>query len=86
MRVVSLVPSLAEAVALTAPGPLVGVTDRCTHSAGLVVLPDEPYRFTPADGPEAFPGLSAVLVDGRHLTWCGPSRAEAAGVLRAAFR
>ncbi|MFI2781750.1 helical backbone metal receptor [Streptomyces sp. ALB3] len=54
--------------------------------AELVVLPDEPYRFTADDGPEAFPGLPAVLVDGRHLTWYGPSLAEAAGALRAALR
>ncbi|MFD5765029.1 helical backbone metal receptor [Streptomyces sp. NPDC127049] len=34
-RVVSLVPSLTEAVAVTAPGLLVGATDWCTHPAGL---------------------------------------------------
>ncbi|MEU8529686.1 MULTISPECIES: helical backbone metal receptor [Streptomyces] len=45
--------------------------------ADLVVLPDEPYRFTADDGPEAFPGLPAALVGGRHLTWYGPSLAEA---------
>ena len=33
-RVVSLVPSLTEAVAATAPGLLVGATDWCTHPAG----------------------------------------------------
>jgi ABC-type Fe3+-hydroxamate transport system substrate-binding protein len=36
-RVVSLVPSLTESVALTAPGLLVGATDYCTHPAGLDV-------------------------------------------------
>jgi len=36
-RVVSLVPSLTEAVAATAPGVLVGATDWCTHPAGLDV-------------------------------------------------
>ena len=36
-RVVSLVPSLTEAVAQSAPGRLVGATDWCTHPAGLVV-------------------------------------------------
>ncbi|MDG4861058.1 helical backbone metal receptor [Streptomyces sp. T-3] len=51
----------------------------------LVVLPDEPYRFTADDGPEAFPGLTAALVDGRHLTWYGPSLASAPQVLRAAL-
>ncbi|MFG2880855.1 helical backbone metal receptor [Streptomyces sp. NPDC048297] len=47
----------------------------------LVVLPDEPYRFTADDGPEAFPGLPCALVSGRHLTWYGPSLAEAPRVL-----
>ncbi|GAA2452979.1 helical backbone metal receptor [Actinomadura vinacea] len=49
--------------------------------ADLVVLPDEPYRFTAGDGPEGFPGLDAALVSGRHLTWYGPSLVEAPRVL-----
>ncbi|MEV7787382.1 helical backbone metal receptor [Streptomyces sp. NPDC088106] len=52
----------------------------------LVVLPDEPYRFTSDDGPEAFPGLPCALVGGRHLTWYGPSLAEAPAVLGRALR
>lgn len=36
-RVVSLVPSLTEAVAATVPGVLVGATDWCTHPPGLRV-------------------------------------------------
>lgn len=36
-RVVSIVPSLTESVALTAPGLLVGATDWCTHPADLDV-------------------------------------------------
>ena len=36
-RVVSLVPSLTESVAVTAPGLIVGATDWCTHPADLVV-------------------------------------------------
>ncbi|MDX3244978.1 helical backbone metal receptor [Streptomyces sp. ME18-1-4] len=52
----------------------------------LVVLPDEPYRFTADDGPEAFPGLPCALVSGRHLTWYGPSLAEAPKVLGEALR
>ncbi|MGW2564872.1 helical backbone metal receptor [Streptomyces sp. NPDC001537] len=56
----------------------------------VVVLPDEPYRFTAEDGPEAFPGLHCALVSGRHLTWYGPSLTEAprvlGGVLRVALR
>ena len=51
----------------------------------VVVLPDEPYRFTATDGPEAFPGVPAALVSGRHLTWYGPSLAEAPRVLLAAL-
>ncbi|MEV4318519.1 helical backbone metal receptor [Actinocrispum sp. NPDC049592] len=45
--------------------------------ADLVVLPDEPYPFTDTDGPEAFPGMRYALVNGRYLTWCGPSLVEA---------
>ncbi|MFF5289726.1 helical backbone metal receptor [Paractinoplanes globisporus] len=53
------------------------------HAAApeLVLLPDEPYVFTPDDGPEAFPGLRTVLVPGRRLTWYGPSLATARGEL-----
>nr|BFD94384.1 helical backbone metal receptor [Kitasatospora sp. Xyl93] len=51
----------------------------------LVVLPDEPYRFTAEDGPEAFPGTPAALVSGRHLTWYGPSLVTAPAVLRQAL-
>jgi ABC-type Fe3+-hydroxamate transport system substrate-binding protein len=57
--------------------------------ADLVVLPDEPYRFTEADGPEAFAGTPCALVSGRFLTWYGPAMVQAPQVLvtslRAAF-
>jgi ABC-type Fe3+-hydroxamate transport system substrate-binding protein len=49
----------------------------------LLILPDEPYAFTEVDGPEAFPGIPFALVSGRHLTWYGPSLAEARTVLTA---
>jgi ABC-type Fe3+-hydroxamate transport system substrate-binding protein len=49
----------------------------------LVVLPDEPYRFTRDDGPAMFPGRQVALVSGRHLTWYGPSLGEAPAVLGA---
>jgi ABC-type Fe3+-hydroxamate transport system substrate-binding protein len=39
----------------------------------VVLLPDEPYVFTPADGPEAFRNARTALVSGRLLTWYGPS-------------
>jgi ABC-type Fe3+-hydroxamate transport system substrate-binding protein len=51
--------------------------------ADLVVLPDEPYEFTAEDGPEAFPEMQYALVNGRHLTWCGPSLVEARTALMA---
>jgi ABC-type Fe3+-hydroxamate transport system substrate-binding protein len=50
----------------------------------LVVLPDEPYRFTADDGPEAF-DAPVALVSGRLLTWYGPSLLEAAHALPAAL-
>ncbi|HEV7211498.1 MAG TPA: helical backbone metal receptor [Blastococcus sp.] len=50
-------------------------------AADLVVFPDEPYAFTPDDGPEAWPRARPVFVSGRHLTWYGPSLAEAPGLL-----
>ncbi len=66
--------------------PRIGIDELNAAGADLVVLPDEPYRFTPDDGPEAFPALPAALVDGRRLTWYGPSLAEAPLVLGAALR
>lgn len=39
----------------------------------VVLLPDEPYPFSAADGPEAFPTVPSALVSGRALTWYGPS-------------
>ena len=51
--------------------------------AELVLLPDEPYVFTADDGPEAFPTLPTLLVEGRLVTWYGPSLVEAHAVLTA---
>ena len=61
--------------------PRVGIDELRAAQAELVVLPDEPYRFTASDGPEAFPGSRTALVSGRHLTWYGPSLVEAPFVL-----
>lgn len=66
--------------------PRIGVDELRGSGAGLVVLPDEPYAFGPGDGPEAFPGLPAACVDGRFLTWYGPSLTEAPAVIGAALR
>lgn len=46
----------------------------------LVVLPDEPYAFSPEDGPEAF-DRPTYNVSGRHLTWYGPSLVQARALL-----
>ncbi|MFG2930474.1 helical backbone metal receptor [Streptomyces achromogenes] len=66
--------------------PRVPVTELCAAAPDLVVLPDEPYRFTADDGPEAFPGLPCALVSGRHLTWYGPSLTRAPRILAEALR
>ena len=52
----------------------------------LVVLPDEPYAFSPDNGPDAFPGVDVRCVSGRHLTWYGPSLVEARDVLTRQLR
>ncbi len=61
--------------------PRIGIEELRGAGADLVVLPDEPYRFDADDGPEVFPGIPCALVSGRHLTWYGPSLAEAPAVL-----
>ncbi|MXM63663.1 ABC transporter substrate-binding protein [Streptomyces sp. HUCO-GS316] len=66
--------------------PRIPVEELRAAGPDVVVLPDEPYRFTAEDGPEAFPGLPCALVSGRHLTWYGPSLAEAPRALREALR
>jgi ABC-type Fe3+-hydroxamate transport system substrate-binding protein len=52
LRIVSLVPSLTEAIAVTAPELLVGATDYCTHPAGLDVA---------RVGGSKYPDVAAVL-------------------------
>jgi hypothetical protein len=61
--------------------PRVELGEIRTAGADMFVLPDEPYRFSASDGPEAFPGDRTALVSGRHLTWYGPSLTEAPAVL-----
>ncbi|MER5443835.1 helical backbone metal receptor [Streptomyces sp. NPDC002790] len=60
--------------------PRVTLDEIRARNPDVVILPDEPYRFTADDGPECFE-VPTALVSGRHLTWYGPSLAEAAGVL-----
>jgi ABC-type Fe3+-hydroxamate transport system substrate-binding protein len=61
--------------------PKVPVDQILAARPGLIVLPDEPYRFSTDDGPECFPGVDTALVSGRHLTWYGPSLVQAPQVL-----
>ena len=61
--------------------PRIPLPELRAAGADVVVLPDEPYPFSAEDGPEAFPGLPAALLSGRHLTWYGPSLAEAPALL-----
>ena len=63
--------------------PKLAKDDPATVDADLVVFPDEPYAFTPGDGPEAWPQARPVFVSGRHLTWYGPSLTGAPAVLAA---
>ena len=58
-RVVSLVPSLTEAVAVSAPGLLVGATDWCTHPSDLDVAR---VRGTKNPNRDAIAALSPDLV------------------------
>ena len=53
--------------------PHVSTDELVAAAPDVVLLPDEPYVFTADDGPEALPGLTCALVEGRALTWYGPS-------------
>jgi ABC-type Fe3+-hydroxamate transport system substrate-binding protein len=76
-RVVSLVPSLTEAVGVTAPDLLVGATDYCTHPAGLDVR---------RVGGSKYPDVNAVLELAPDLVLANEeeNRAEDVAALRAA--
>ncbi|WP_198653577.1 helical backbone metal receptor [Actinocorallia populi] len=65
--------------------PRIPIEEILAAAPDLVVLPDEPYAFGPADGPECFPGLETALVSGRDLTWYGPSLVDAPSRLREAL-
>jgi ABC-type Fe3+-hydroxamate transport system substrate-binding protein len=63
--------------------PHVSLDELAACGAELVVLPDEPYAFSPDDGPEMFPRQRVALVEGRSLTWYGPSLVAARALLTA---
>jgi ABC-type Fe3+-hydroxamate transport system substrate-binding protein len=76
-RVVSLVPSLSEAVETTAPGLLIGATDYCTHPPGLDV---------PRVGGTKYPDIERALAlrPGLVLANAEENRPEDVAALRAA--
>jgi ABC-type Fe3+-hydroxamate transport system substrate-binding protein len=61
--------------------PHVTLDDIGARHPDVIVLPDEPYAFSADDGPEAFPGHRVALVEGRSLTWYGPSLLTARSLL-----
>jgi ABC-type Fe3+-hydroxamate transport system substrate-binding protein len=61
--------------------PTVELADIDRADLDLALLPDEPYVFTPDDGPEAFTKVPTRLVSGRLLTWYGPAMVEAHAAL-----
>ena len=63
--------------------PHVNLDDLAARQPELIVLPDEPYAFTGTDGPEMFTNQRVALVEGRALTWYGPSLVTARAHLTA---
>ncbi len=63
--------------------PRIDLADARSRGAELVILPDEPYAFSPQRDLDAFAGwgVPVAFVSGRHLTWYGPSLAQARTVL-----
>lgn len=62
--------------------PKVDLDEVRAMGVDVVVLPDEPYAFGPADVADfAEWGVPVALVSGRHLSWYGPSLVEARAVL-----
>ena len=52
--------------------PKVPVERITAPDVDLVLLPDEPYRFSADDGPDAL-HVRTALIPGRALTWYGPT-------------
>jgi ABC-type Fe3+-hydroxamate transport system substrate-binding protein len=64
--------------------PKVDVGALTSRDVDLVLLPDEPYVFSRTDGPEAV-HVRTALINGRMLTWYGPSLHDARNELLAAI-
>ena len=61
--------------------PRVSLDDVAARHPDIIVLPDEPYQFSESDGPEMFTAQRVALVEGRSLTWYGPSLTTARSLL-----
>jgi ABC-type Fe3+-hydroxamate transport system substrate-binding protein len=61
--------------------PHVTLEDLSARQPDIIVLPDEPYQFSASDGPEMFRRRRVALVEGRSLTWYGPSLVTARSLL-----
>ena len=86
-RIVSLVPSLTEAIAATARGRLVGATDWCTHPADLEEMGVTRVRGTKNPDRPAIEALRPDLVvanqeENRELEFDLVSRTQQSGALR----
>ena len=66
--------------------PHVELADIDRPDIDFVLLPDEPYVFSAADGPESFHEAKTMLVSGRSVTWYGPSLVDAHIELNAQLR
>src|ERR1700683_4159184 len=63
--------------------PHIDLGDLAARRPDVIVLPDEPYPFGRDDGAEVFPYTRVALVEGRSLTWYGPSLVTARDLLTA---
>jgi hypothetical protein len=92
LRLYPLAADLGKAAAADPRGrdqryPRVTVEEVAARAPALVVLPDEPHAFAPADRAAlaaAVPGARQVDVSGRDLFWYGAWTIEALPRLRAA--
>jgi ABC-type Fe3+-hydroxamate transport system substrate-binding protein len=66
--------------------PTVTVDQLESVDIDLLLLPDEPYAFSPTDGPEVFTRTPTALISGRMLTWYGPSLGPARSTLEERIR
>ena len=66
--------------------PVVTFDEVAERRPDLVLLPDEPYRFGPADAGYCSPVAPARVIDGRLLWWYGPRIPAAVRALATLFQ